>query len=793
MKVLNVQDFNKELPFQVQLSFGKIFEFLEEKSTSTSDSFGIEAKETLTELEKHPILRDGFSDMTLINTYQVQINKILDLLFPELLLTNEIKAVSVPFSFTTFKFSTRFEKILEDAGSDYEFNIRNFEDDKIYIMACSFIISYYYKYNLDFKRPFLYDIPNKKTGQMKHYRAAFNGDFFEVSKTNEAPKVTEEDIISLLDNFDNIEKWKEIFPPNSYRIKGFGLVNLFDVTSDEIISRLKASLLKEEANIFIEIQKELAALFDIPNLHFGFSIYDPLENKLKLIASDHNKSVVIPEHLETMCEGYFCDNIITKVFKNHQIMAISDTEKYGITTGKNNFYKSLKKHKIGSILLLPLVAKGKVLGLMELGAKNKHELNSIIANKLKDVIPVFTIAAERKQEERENRLDAIIQENYTSIHPSVKWRFLQAADKHLSEITAAQTTEKNLDTIVFENVFPLYGQCDIKGSSTARNKAIQEDLILQLEAVVSIIQKTLNFEKLPVYKELIFRTKNFIQSIVKGLKTGDEETVTQFLINEITPVFEHIKTVNNSLTQMVDAYTTEINPQLNIVYKKRKEYEAYVTTLNNTLANYIDEQQEEAQKMFPHYFERYKTDGVDFNMYIGQSLVKDKTYHTIYLQNLRLWQLKLICELENKVYKLQKQNSYSLDIASLILVHSNPLAITFRMDEKQFDVDGAYNIRYEIIKKRIDKSHIKNTNERITQPHKIAIIYTHDSDRIEYLKYIHFLQSKGYLKSRIEELEVEDLQGISGLKALRVSLNYSKDSEKISFEDLMQVVKSDSY
>ena len=107
-----------------------------------------------------------------------------------------------------------------------------------------------------------------------------------------------------------------------------------------------------------------------------------------------------------------------------------------------------------------------------------------------------------------------------------------------------------------------------------------------------------------------------------------------------------------------------------------------------------------------------------------------------------MWQLKLICELENKVYKLQKQNSYSLDIASLILVHSNPLAITFRMDEKQFDVDGAYNIRYEIIKKRIDKSHIKNTNERITQPHKIAIIYTHDSDRIEYLKYIHFLAIK---------------------------------------------------
>ncbi len=29
------------------------------------------------------------------------------------------------------------------------------------------------------------------------------------------------------------------------------------------------------------------------------------------------------------------------------------------------------------------------------------------------------------------------------------------------------------------------------------------------------------------------------------------------------------------------------------------------------------------------------------------------------------------------------------------------------MDEKRFDVDGAYNARYEIVKKRIDKAYVK--------------------------------------------------------------------------------------
>ena len=60
------------------------------------------------------------------------------------------------------------------------------------------------------------------------------------------------------------------------------------------------------------------------------------------------------------------------------------------------------------------------------------------------------------------------------------------------------------------------------------------------------------------------------------------------------------------------------------------------------------------------------------------------------------------------------------------------LSIRFRQDEKQFDVDGAYNIRYEIVKKRIDKAYIKGTSERLTQPGKIAIVYSRDKEIGEY-------------------------------------------------------------
>jgi hypothetical protein len=211
--------------------------------------------------------------------------------------------------------------------------------------------------------------------------------------------------------------------------------------------------------------------------------------------------------------------------------------------------------------------------------------------------------------------------------------------------------------------------------------------------------------------------------------------------------------------------------------------------INRKLVKVLDKRQEEAQKMFPHFFERFKTDGIEHNMYIGASIAGDKKYNALYLNNLRLWELQVMCEMENSYYNLKPELPIKLDVASLILVYSTALSIRFRMDEKQFDVDGTYNARYEIIKKRIDKSYIKGTRERLTQTGKLSIVYSHKKDEQEYLRYISFLKSKGYFTNNIEIVELEGLQGVTGLKAIRAEILYKKgkESEKTyTYEDLME-------
>jgi hypothetical protein len=71
-------------------------------------------------------------------------------------------------------------------------------------------------------------------------------------------------------------------------------------------------------------------------------------------------------------------------------------------------------------------------------------------------------------------------------------------------------------------------------------------------------------------------------------------------------------------------------------------------------------------------------------------------------------------------------------------------------------------MRFEaILMKPISKTYGKNYIKKIT------IVYSHNEET-EYLKYIKFLQFKGILEPTIEQFDVEELQGVSGLKAIRI-------------------------
>ena len=62
------------------------------------------------------------------------------------------------------------------------------------------------------------------------------------------------------------------------------------------------------------------------------------------------------------------------------------------------------------------------------------------------------------------------------------------------------------------------------------------------------------------------------------------------------------------------------------------------------------------------------------------------------------------------------------------------------------------------------------TGERLTQPGHLALVYAQTREATEYREYIDYLQDRGLLEPGVEELELEQLQGVKGLLALRVQV-----------------------
>jgi hypothetical protein len=321
---------------------------------------------------------------------------------------------------------------------------------------------------------------------------------------------------------------------------------------------------------------------------------------------------------------------------------------------------------------------------------------------------------------------------------------------------------------------------------------IKEDLITNLNLANEIIHTANSYKKLYSLDELNYRIGKQIESINFGLTSGDELIILGFLKDEIEPMFKHIKDFSEEVSESIERYQNTIDKDHGFIYKKRKEYEESVAKITDVICNNLESEQVNAQQIYPHYFERYKTDGVDHTMYIGGAMVQGKEFDMIYLKNLRLWQFITTCSMVRKAEAFKSYLKVPLEIASLILVQDVPLSIRFRYDEKKFDVDGAYNVRYEIMKKRIDKAEIKGGEERLTQPGKIAIVYSHPDEVTEYMEYIDYLFANGYLKKEVEQLELENMQGVHGLKALRVEVDMDEKiiEESLTEKEIENVLKN---
>lgn len=753
--------------------------------------------ELINSFESIPELLQPIEDLSLLQKHSVLIEMLLSTAFP--LAGSEADyfyAVAIPFSFDTIYASRLFQHSFMRPGTK-EINVpegsiaKQLYSERI-LNAFYLVLNRYSDFNTPAGTRSVYPIDDSVTGLKKYFEVQVDARFVEVKTVDDkAPQIPADAVSKRTNRMMDVSELYKLLPLDQFIFEGLVIVRICDVTSHEVISEIKNTLLNTnafyDAAVYETLQSHIQTLLGLKEVKTGITpffkmsghfVYSELHNSNSLLFRHFTKLQQV-DKVNECCRQLFYDAGSAIVFETLSKKELEEFDYLDL------YYEAGAR----SLILCPLKNNGELIGVLEIISQKEGSLNHRHIAKIQDAIPLFTLALEKSAESIDTQIDKVIKQKFTVVQPAVEWKFTEVAWNYIQKSRFAEEAE--LEKISFKDVYPLYAAVDIRNSSAERSDAIQLDLIEQLNIVANIITKAKKQIKFQFLEEIEFKINKFIQSISDVLLSDEEITIHDFLHGQVSAMLNHLRETLPEIKKEIDEYFSLIDPHTGVIHHHRRKYEESITKINETVSSFIDKAQQAVQDIYPHYFERYVTDGVEFNIYIGQSIAPHQKFNEIYLSNLKMWQLTILAKTARLTIALESKLPTLLSTTQLILANSIPISISFRAAERKFDVDGAYNIRYEIIKKRIDKVRIKETNERLTQPGKIAIVYTQPKEATEYMEYIEFLQNLNLLKPGVEQLELEELQGVIGLKALRVDVELDESIKAEPKVELSSTTTSD--
>ena len=758
-------------PFRTEFSLAPLIDFWIRAGDDASPACAAVARVVGEQVARAPDLAAPITDPAVLERHEDAVDLLMSAEFPPAAWEQAHGAALVPFQLRGFYATPLMRRDLMDG--DGRLRGRLHVDDALVARlrrgyAYALVLRRLYGVDVELDDPPILTVADRDTGLDRHFRLLFDWQFVDVQVQGDLPPLPDEvrrRLQALLMEAGALERH---LPPERFLLRGVTFVKAIDVTDQEVLSALKRDLIDRESIVsptrFIELQQRLRTLLRRPELRLGLAALDGERVLILNYGAKIEHACIFADSVHHRMSE-FAGTVYDRAVTSGVPVVIDDLA--GLD-GRTAIEEQMAASGIRGFVVAPLHYQGRVIGTLELGSPRPADLDASHLPRLHEVLPLFSMAVQRSMEELNARIQTQIKERFTAIHPVVEWRFRKAVLDGLER--AGDPAAAELEPIVFADVQPLYALSDIRGSSTQRGLAIQADLLTQLDLARQVVEEAYRARRLPALDHLRYRIEQHAEQIREHLAAGDEVGIVTFLRAEVETLLERLATFGEAVAGRVTAYRAALDPRLGTVYRQRKVFEDSVTRLNETISAYLELEEQAAQSIFPHYFEKQKTDGVDHQIYVGGSLVEGGDYDPLYLKSLRLWQLMVVCGIAARTERIAGELPLPLRATHLVLVQHAPLSIRFRFDEKRFDVDGAYDIRYEIVKKRIDKALVKGTAERVTQPGRLAIVYGQPVEAQEYRGYLEYLRHLGYIHDEVEELELEDLQGVHGLRALRVTV-----------------------
>ncbi|MEL6925560.1 MAG: hypothetical protein AAFO94_16060, partial [Bacteroidota bacterium] len=387
------------------------------------------------------------------------------LLFPSLFTNAEIGFIEAPFSNALSIFTPAFRQIfIED-----EWEIQWREDamdlarQHTAFNAIRLIMQRLYNREVDNPIYQLVHMRHRKTGLERFYKMRKSMDYVELKIDGEVPELSPAQMHHLLNEWRDEVLWASFFPRDLISFEGLVIVRVEDVTEKEILSLMKDMMLTNEKEVDygqgIQYLTSLARnFFQLAHLDFG-SLYVKRSNW------QSNTEWMLLRHFDN--EMIFAalndaESAYGRAYATGQPVIVGDLSE---TKKLSALERALLEKGYRSLLLYPMhLQPGIVGGIMEIASDIPYQFNGLTVEKAKPFADWFRMGMISFIEEIENSVRAVMQQQFTAIHPSVEWKFKEVATQYYWARTSGQEMVA-MPPIVFNNVFPLYGQADIVSSS----------------------------------------------------------------------------------------------------------------------------------------------------------------------------------------------------------------------------------------------------------------------------------------------------------------------------------------
>lgn len=774
--------YRQEVQIKSFLSFAPYYKILNEKILHSHEQFLEFYLKIIQKLEASPELLQPIHDVTIINRHEQFFQLIASTLFPfSTDIDLQYYALGSPYKFEFFFYSDSFQEYFKPDENGYidfppERPLAELQAEYD-LMAYRQVFRKYFNIELNIPERSTNQWFDRKTGLTRYSRVHIDESFIDVNVLNELPLLPSGIIDHATGSILDTDLLKKYLPLSLFIFEGFIIRrSIADVTPEECVKEVKNAIIEiQSANPkkgYQKLRSAMETMIGTKNVKVSLNTFLKLNEDFIYNPKYSGKSLLLQALTDNEKKEEAYHQLAVFLEQHKKSFFISEINQLDARHANIHFLNHLKKTNYCCYLVTPLFEKGNLIGMMEAVSLETGVLNNNTLKKLEPVLSYFEMACRNDIAQFENEIESLIFEKYTALLPVVKWKFREEAWKYLKEKDNNPSLE--IGAVKFNPVYPVYGAIDVKDSSSGRRICHQKDIIEQLTQV-EVILHLLKDDEGKISKESINILQNKIvelrKKITNHISPEDEIKINEFIKNEVHVFLNNLLDASDINLKPVKEYLLSIDAATGQFNKYRRNFDESLGQINAIVSRYLETEQIQLQQIHPHYFEKFRSDGVEYILYLGNPFEPEKEFDINELKTFRLWQLSLMAHITRLTWKLKNELPFPLETTQLILVFNKPISISFRRDERRFDVEGQESVQFEILKKRIDKVKIKALGERLTKPGTIAMVYSNSREIAEYDEYITLLKSKNLIVGEKQMFELEDVQDISGLKALRLNVN----------------------